>query len=182
MRKRIGEFLVEKGVLTKLQVEQILQHGRKTGMRFGEAGTDLGVLSRDALIRVFGPSYTVPFFHIEPGLFPKISQDLFSVDVLLRLGALPLGFKTEHKFFRARKILNLGLLDPARKDAADEALRLAVAKLGAKEVQGVKVFLILADQYLQILHDTYGVTDAVIQGHDPAQIDGTLSMFLEHDH
>ena len=57
-------------------------------------------------------------------------------------------------------MLNLGLLDPTRKDAVDEALRLATAKLGEKEVQGVKVFLIVADQFLAVMRQVYGQGDA----------------------
>jgi hypothetical protein len=180
MRKRIGEFLVEKGVLTPTQVELILKHGHETGLRFGEAAMDLGVLTREQMIDVFGPSFAVDFFHVDAEYFPKITQDLLPVETMVRLGVLPLGFKTEKKWFRTRRLLNLGVLDPERKEAAGEALRAAAAKPGVGEVQGTKVFLVLADQFLQVLARVYQVDEARLRAMDPAAVDPTLMMFLEN--
>ena len=59
MPKAIGQFLVERGVLNQIQVEQILEFSKKTGLRFGEAGLELGLLSYQTLEKVFGPNYRV---------------------------------------------------------------------------------------------------------------------------
>jgi hypothetical protein len=179
MRKRIGEFLVEKGVLTPGQVNQILKYGQDNGLRFGEAGQELGILTREQLISVFGPSFAIDFFHLDSKYYPEVTRDLFAPEMLVRLGMLPLGFKTEKKLFRTQKVLNLGLLDPSRRDAVDEAMRAAVTKLGDGQVQGVKVFLVLADQFLSVLSRVYGMDDAELRGRDASQVDGTLAMFLE---
>ena len=187
MRKRIGDFLLEKGVVTETQILEILKHSHKTGMRFGDAGLDLGIITREKMVEVFGPSFAVDFFHVEPEYFPKVTQDLLSHDLMLRYGALPLGFKTEHKFFRAKRMLNIGMLDPSRGDAPEKALEklqaTAAEKLerqGAGAIHGTKMFLILADQFLVILREVYGLDEAALRRLDPKDLDPTLTMFLEN--
>lgn len=180
MRKRIGEFLIEKEIITQGQVDQILRHGEKTGMRFGDAGMDLGIIRREDLIEVFGPSYAVDFFHLEARYFPKVTQELLTGEDVARLGAVPLGFKTERKLFRTRKVLNIGLLDPERKDAVDELIQRAGERLGAGQVQGTKVFLVLADQLLEVIAQVYGKSETDLRRMDLAKVDPTLAMFFEH--
>lgn len=182
MRKRIGDFLLDKGVVTPSQITQILKYSKETGLRFGEAGMEMGIISREKLLQVFGPNFAVDYFHIEPQYFPKITQELLPVDDMVRLGVVPLGFKTERKFFRTRKVLNIGQLDPGRKTATDEALRIASGKLGSGEIAGVKVFLVLAEQFLQILNQVYQTSDESLRIREHAQVDDTLSLFLEHRH
>jgi hypothetical protein len=179
MRKRIGDYLIEKGLVTQAQVQQILSYSQETGLRFGIAGMELGIYSREDLVEVFGPSFAVDFFYLDPAYFPQNTRDLLPVEEIVRLGALPLGFKTERRFFRTRKMLNLGLLSPERKDSAEEALRIARTRPGGDDIQGVKVFLVLADHFLQVLNQVYRKSDAELRGRDQAQVDETLLMFLE---
>ena len=178
-RKRIGEFLVDQGVLTPEDVEAILKYARRSGLRFGEAGMEMGLLKRDALIKVFGPSYATDFFFLDPRYFPAVTRDVLAVSELLRLGVVPLAFKTEYKRFRARKRLNLGMLDPADKAAASEAERLARARLGEKGFAGLKFFLVLADQFLDVIRQVYGVSAEELRKLPPDAIHERLQMFLE---
>jgi hypothetical protein len=179
MRKRIGEFLVEKGVLSEDQVQEILRHSQKTGLRFGESGMDLKILSPEKLQAVFGPSYAVDFFHLDPRYFPQVSRELLTAEQILRFGALPLGFKTEYRMFRARRILNVGLIDPKRTEVPGEVEKLANAKLGGG-IAGTKVWLILVDQYLEILREAYATNVERIRSLNPSELDGTLLMYLEN--
>ena len=151
MRKRIGEYLVEEGVLTKVQVDQILAHSAQTGLRFGEAGVSIGLLPLEILRRLFGPNYQVDFFHVSARHFPKSTQGLFTPEFLIQNGVLPLGIKREFRFFRARKRLNLGFLNPADPGLIDRV------RAAAPEFLAFKVFLILPDQLAEVLQDVYGV-------------------------
>ncbi len=180
MRKRIGEFLADKGMLTVAQVQEILNYSQKTGLRFGDAAVEMGILTRERLIQVFGPSFGVDFFHLDPLYFPKITQDLMPVDLLVRYGALPLGFKTEHRFFKSRKLLNLGLLDPSRAEAVEEVMKAATARYGASTIHGVKVFLILADQFLTVLKHSYGLENKQLLARPESDLDDTLTLYLEN--
>lgn len=175
-RLRIGEFLVEKGVLTRQDVETILRYARTSGLRFGEAGIEMGLIKREALIRVFGPSYKTDFFHLNPAYFPQVTKDLFPVDVILRHGVLPLAHKTERRFiFGTRKRLNVGMLDPASKEALA-----AVEKLTAGQFDGIKIFLVLADQFLEVVRQVYGVSPDQLRRKGADELSDRLQMFLEH--
>ena len=43
----------------------------------------------------------------------------------------------------------------------------------------MKVYLVLADQFLEILREVYDRDEAQVRALDPMQIDATLSVFLE---
>lgn len=183
MRKRIGEFLVDKGVLNTQQVDRILKHSESTGLRFGEAGMELGLLDRDSMVRVFGPSFRVDFFHLDPDYFPKVTAGLIPVDLLIGWGALPLGFKTEYRFFRARKMMNIGLLNPERREEVLEGIRSHLESTsGVPGLAGFKVYLILADQFLDVMESVYGISEERIRDRAVDRIDGTLELFLQHAH
>jgi hypothetical protein len=185
---RVGEFLVDRGLLTPTQVDRILDHGKKRGLRFGESAIDLGILTKDQLYRVFGPSNETDFFALDPKFYPETTKGLFDVDTMLKFGMLPIGVGTEPGFLKTRKVLNLGILDPNRKDSldfaeaklkeiqaqADHSLRKALGS-----AQGIKVFLILTDQFLGILRSAHGVTEDTIRGKDAAVLDPTIVMYLD---
>jgi len=179
MRKRIGEFLVEKGVLTVTQVDEILEYAQRNGLRFGKAGLEMGLLTQDQLIRVFGPRYTIDFFHLDPRYLPEATRDLLSPDQMIEFGAVPLGFKTGYRLFKAHKMLNMGFLNPARTEAIAEVERLAKAKMGENSFRGLKIFLILSDQFLDVLEQVFSITEEEIRKRDPSHVDETLHMFLE---
>jgi hypothetical protein len=174
--KRIGEYLVERKILKPTEVEQILDFGRRENLRFGEAGVKLGLLSEDALVRVFGKNYRVDFFHLDGKFFPRQTSQILSLDTILKYGVLPLGFKNEYGLFKSGRILNLGMLDPGRADA----LKVAVEESKVQaESNRTKVFLILAEQFLDVLQSVYGISHADVAKRNPERLEPTLAMFLE---
>lgn len=179
MARPIGQFLVEKGLIQQSQIPMILAYAKKNNLRFGEAALAMHLFTRDELIQVLGPNYLIDFFQLDPAYFPQATKDLFSKDIILKYGALPLGYKTEYKLFRTKKILNVGLLDPSQKERAEQVQNIAQEKLGKNAIAAIKVFLILADQYLDILSSVYGVSEDEIRRQDLQKLDPTLSMFLD---
>lgn len=179
MQKRIGEYLLEKGLIKQAQIEEILNYSKMTGLRFGDAGLALKLYTREQLIKVFGNNLESDFFYLDPAYFPVVTKDLLSVEQILKFGALPLGFKKEKKLFQTEQVLNLGMLDPSRREVLGEVEAAARAKLGEKTVAGIKVFLILADQYLDVVRDVYGVGDSRLKETDPKMLDSVLAMYLE---
>ncbi len=177
MRKKIGEFLVSKGVVTPAQVEQILNYARLKGMRFGEAGLESGILTKEMLVRAFGPNYMVDFFHLVPEYFPETTRELFEPDFMLEWGVLPLGYKTVWKFFRTKKLLNLGLVDPARRESITIAEEKAQKILGEDKWVGTKKYLVLADEFVAVLERVYKIPSKKMAGYE--KLDPTLRLFLE---
>lgn len=185
MQKRIGEFLVDRGLLTLTQVDQILSYSGRTGTRFGQAALELKLITREQLIEVFGPSYEVPFFHLQAAYFPETTKNLMTVDEILKFGALPLGFKTELKLLgKKKKIINIGVLDPINETQKagikDTVLKRFQSEMTSttEEVE-LKYFLILADQFISILRSHYQVSDEQLKNKPTSQLNSILSMFLE---
>jgi hypothetical protein len=178
MRKRIGEYFVQRGILTDEQVELVLRYSQRTGLRFGEAGVELSLLTREKLLELFGPSFQVDFFHVDPAHFPDATKEALVVDAILSCGVLPLGFKQERGLFGSRKVLNLGFLNPADAEAVREAENAARAKLGPNAFQGVKVFLVLADQFLETLEKVYGIGARELRELEPSRLHETLQLFM----
>ncbi len=175
MRKRIGEYLVERGILKPDQVDQIVAFGQSTGQRFGEAGIELGLLTRDHLIKAFGQNYHIDFFHLQPEYFPQVTKSLLAPDLIVSHGVLCLGFKTVPGLFRSRKLLNLGLLDPSRKKSVEAATEVASQSAG---VVGVKTYLLLAPQFVSVLEQVYGLgADKILKF---PEIDPLLKMYLDN--
>ena len=175
---RIGDFLVEKKVLNKAQVQQILDHAKTNRLRFGEAALELGILDEEKMIRIFGRNYSVDFFHLDPNYFPKETREVLSPDFMLKYGALALGFKTEYRFFKPRRVLNIGLLDPGQKQTIREVEEAAEKSLGSEAFAGVKIFLILADQFLDVVNAVYSINELQIGQRPTQEVDKTLALFL----
>jgi hypothetical protein len=172
MRKRIGDFLLDKGAITRNQVEEILKYSEKTGLRFGEAALELGFVTRERLVEIFGPHHEVDFFHLQPEYFPLHTRDALSLDIILKWGVLPLGFKAERKLFSTRRILNLGALDPKRPGLREACIA------ACPEAHGVRPYLVLGDQFVAILTQVYGVSPERLAGLREAEADPTLQLFL----
>lgn len=176
---RIGEFLVSKKILTPQQVDRILEYSKMRRLRFGEAGMELGYLSRESFIKVFGPTFAVDFFKLDPKFFPKKTQPILSLETVLKYGVLPLGFKSEKSFFKSKTLLNLGFLSPYRKEFISEVIQLADLKKTEFGFEGTKIYIIIADQFLRVLDQVYGVSESQLHSYSPEKFDPTLRMFLE---
>ncbi len=177
MRKRIGDFFIEKGVLSQAQVEQVVHFSKENGLRFGEAALEMGLVGVETLIKLFGPNYRTDFFNLERPFFPEVTRDLFAPHLLIKFGVLPLGFKTEYRFFVARKILNLGMLNPGNAKSLS-ALEIAAREKLGSQFHSIRPYLILADQFFDIMHSIYKVTDDQIRNTQPAELDETVALFI----
>lgn len=178
-RKRIGDFFIDKKLLTQAQVEQVVEYGKKENLRFGEAAIALDFVTEAQLAQLFGKNHKVDFFHLESQFFPKNSRDVLSLETVLRHGVLPLGFKSEYGFFRPGKTLNLGMLDPGRV----ESLKIVEEEAKKKsDMTQTKCFLVLAEQFLEVLQQVYGVSMQDLTQRSPDSIEPTLVMFLEEKH
>lgn len=178
MRKRIGEFLRDQGVISEAHLKGILEHSRRTGMKFGQAGVDLGIITTEKLVEVFGPHYWVDFFHLDSDFFPSITRDLFEPEFLLRHGVLPLGYKDESSLFRKKRLLNVGFLHPTE-SSIREVEEKAISQLG-KSLQGVRAFLLLGEQFVEVLEKSYGIPENAIRTRSAKTgLDETLSLFIE---
>lgn len=174
--KRVGSYFIEKGLINDAELAQILEHSKKTGLRFGDAARDLEIIQTSDLIKVFGKSFETEFFYLDPTYFPAATKEVFTLPEMVRLGVLALGLKKSYGLFRQGKYLNIGLLDPSNLNNLKEIEAIALDRLKNENVLGIKVFLVLSDQFLDVLREVYGKDESEISGH--TGVDKVLSQYL----
>lgn len=71
--KKLGELLVEKGLLTEEQCHKALDVQKKTGKRLGQAVIDLGYVKEEDLLQILSRQMALPHIWLRKGLIdPKI--------------------------------------------------------------------------------------------------------------
>ena len=113
--KKLGELLVEAGLLTPVQLSETLRHQRFHGGRMGGNLVSLGFISEDMLMNFLAQQTGVPRLeaksleHIRPEVLKRIPQRMAE-----QLTILPIEFKEP-------KSLVLAMADPSDLNAIDSA-------------------------------------------------------------
>ncbi len=113
--KKLGELLVEAGLLTPVQLSETLRHQRFHGGRMGGNLVSLGFISEDMLMNFLAQQTGVPRLeakaleHIRPEVLKRIPQRMAE-----QLTILPIEFKEP-------KSLILAMADPSDLNAIDSA-------------------------------------------------------------
>ncbi|MBL0209415.1 MAG: hypothetical protein IPQ13_00635 [Holophagaceae bacterium] len=113
--KKLGELLVEAGLLTPVQLSETLRHQRFHGGRMGGNLVSLGFISEDMLMDFLAQQTGVPRLegkaleHIRPEVLKRIPQRMAE-----QLTILPIEFKEP-------KSLILAMADPSDLNAIDSA-------------------------------------------------------------
>ncbi len=112
MAKRVGDILVEEGVLTKEQLGNILKSQRESGQRLGDYLISEGLATEDDIISAVAKQLNIPKVNItEYNIDPEIVQTI-PVSLARRLQVIPL-FLVENR-------LTVAMADPLDFIAIDE--------------------------------------------------------------
>ncbi len=74
---RVGDLLVEKGIITHEQLMEVLDEQKRSGRKFGRAVVDLGFVSEDKLLLEMSAHFSMPYI--------DISRFQFNGDITRRL-------------------------------------------------------------------------------------------------
>ena len=90
-RKRLGEILIARGLVSEEQVQEALALGRTSGLRIGEALVRLGHVTEEdvmqALAEQFGMEYVdLENFQLSPAVLELIPESVAKENVILPLG------------------------------------------------------------------------------------------------
>lgn len=99
-RKRLGDMLVSKGLLTADQVDKAIVIQSNSSKRIGEIAIDKGWVTESDMLRIMGEQLGIPFINLRVGLFDIALQSLLPIGVLRRLKMVPL-FKLRGQLFVA---------------------------------------------------------------------------------
>jgi response regulator RpfG family c-di-GMP phosphodiesterase len=117
MAKKLGERLIDAGLISASAVEQALEHQKITGHKLGDCLVDLGLLQEAALLRFLAAEFQTRFVSAD-----KLAKAKIATEVLDRLpvrlaeaqNVLPLAIDPE------RKLLSVVAAEPQNKSLMDE--------------------------------------------------------------
>lgn len=122
--KRLGELLVEKGVLTEDQCQQALEFQKKTGKRLGQIVIELDLVKEDELLHVLSKQMDLPHIWLRKGLIDPRIIDIVPADKARLYKIMPM--------FRVKNNLVISTSDPQAIFVFDE-----IEKLTGLSVQPV---------------------------------------------
>jgi type IV pilus assembly protein PilB len=89
-RPRIGEMMIERGLIKQSHLDQALQHQRETGQRMGETLVEMGVLSPVDLVRVLAECLGYDFIDLSVDAFDILVANRIPEEAARRYRALPI--------------------------------------------------------------------------------------------
>lgn len=112
---RVGDLLVEKGIITQEQLMLVLDEQKRSGRKFGRAVIDLGFVSEDALLLEMSTHFAMPFIDISRFQFNSEITRRLPESLARRYRAIIL-MEEEGQYF-------VGFVDPLDILAVDEVQR-----------------------------------------------------------
>lgn len=111
-KKKIGDVLVEKGLLSPRQLQEGLEHQRATGKRLGEVLVDLGLVTEDQMAEAISDRLGIPRISLKSLVIDPTVVQAVNVDIARRYTLIPI--------FNIGGTLTLAMADPLNVIAIDE--------------------------------------------------------------
>jgi len=89
-RQRLGEALIQEGILSEDQLKRALAEQKSSDKMLGEILVDLGMISGPDMLRVFSRQLDVPYCELRHGLIDFSLIDLIGREEAQRLKAIPM--------------------------------------------------------------------------------------------
>lgn len=105
LRKRLGDLLVEEGIITEAQVEQALAAQKSSGRKLGDALIELGFLSEQQMLSFLSQQLDIPLIDLSRAAVDVEAVQLLPEVHARRLRALVIG--------RQGDTLRVAMSDPA---------------------------------------------------------------------
>lgn len=117
MRRRLGESLLERGLITEAQLMDALELQQRRGLRLGNALVALGFLSEDALLAVLGQELRLEVVDVSEAEPSKDTLRLVRARLALEHQVLPLEVREAGG---GPRVLRLAMADPGDLRVIDE--------------------------------------------------------------
>jgi type IV pilus assembly protein PilB len=132
---KIGEILLEKGLVTEAQIEEALDLQQRGGDRMAQVLVQKGWLPEKDLLEALSEQLSVPFLWLRQGVFDPALASLIDREIALRLKVMPL--------FQVRGVLYLATAEPQSVPSLD----------AVEDITGLKVRPVIActNEILQTL-------------------------------
>ncbi len=142
-RKKLGEILIEEGLITPEQLEEALRESKKTGEPIGQVLIDLGYITPSDLGRVLQKQFNLTYEDITRLKFDPSVKDIIPEDIIRKNRVIPL--REENGY------LIVGIVPPFDSEIIDR-----ISLLTGKKVRPV---IITESEYRSILEQVYDITE-----------------------
>jgi len=157
-RKKLGEILLAKNLVTEEQIAEAIALQAQTGKRMGKILIEKGWLTEHDMLKVLSDQFSLPYVLLRPGLYDPAAVSLISKDTARRLEILPL--------FKVRDFLSIATHTPQAIPKFDEI----------EDRTGLRVKPVLAQQQdiLKSIEGAYAGTGIVTDYVDDLEEDFEL--------
>lgn len=116
-KKRLGDLLVEEGLIDKFQLQAALAEQKKWGGRLGKHLVDLGILPEETLVKVLSKLLSLP--SVDVGRIPiaRSVVEYVPVTTAEKFNVMPIGVEEAPG---AKKTIIVAMSDPTNLAALDE--------------------------------------------------------------
>ena len=113
-QKKLGELLVEWGFANLKDVARALEHGKKNGMRIGEALVDLKVCTEGNVFKALAAQHGLDYVELDKTSVPTDAINLIPDELMRKYIILPLGMENGRLKVVVHDPLDLEMLDILR--------------------------------------------------------------------
>jgi type IV pilus assembly protein PilB len=89
-KKKLGEILIEQGLLSQEQVQDALRMQHQTGMMFGETLVQSKLISEDKIVAVLVAQFGIPCIRPSTYKIPKELLEIFEPQMMRRFQFVPM--------------------------------------------------------------------------------------------
>jgi type IV pilus assembly protein PilB len=112
--KRLGEQLIELGIITQKEVTKALDHGKAKNLRIGEALVDLKLCSESNVYKALAAQHNMEYVEVDRASIPANASTLIPEDLMRKYLILPLGMENGRLRVAVHDPLDLEMLDILR--------------------------------------------------------------------
>jgi len=116
VKKKLGELLLEAGVIDAIQLKSALGHQKKWGCKLGTSLLELRILTEESLTKFLSSQSNVKGVDLAKAQIPENVFALISKDVASKYGVVPVAVKDTP----GRKTLTVAMSNPTNLTALDE--------------------------------------------------------------
>jgi type IV pilus assembly protein PilB len=113
-QKKLGEILIEWGIITTREVAKALEHGKSKSMRIGEALVDLKLCSESNVCKALAQQHNMEYIEVDKAAVPPNAVALVPEDLMKKYMVLPLGLESGKLRLAIHDPLDLEMLDILR--------------------------------------------------------------------
>lgn len=114
VRRRIGEILIEDGLLTKAQLEESLAYQKEKGGLIGNILVEKGFVSEESLISALGKQFKIPYLPLKNYSINPDMAELLKADFCHKNHIVPFDFDSKKIFIAVADPMNLDAIEKVR--------------------------------------------------------------------